>query len=70
MTHKERTDWILDIMGQINPYKRELQNRKSEYLIYNMGYVTSFLASKMQEDPFLAREFYKHAKEHSDGKLR
>ena len=70
MTHKERTDWILDIMGQINPYKRALPSDKSRYLIYNMGYMASFLASKMQEDPFLAREFYKHAKEHSDGKLR
>ena len=70
MTHKERVDWILDVTAQINPYKRQLQNAKSEYYIYNMGYIASFLASKMQEDPFIAREFYKHAKESNDGRLR
>jgi hypothetical protein len=70
MTHKERVDWILDIMGQVNPYKRQEANRKGEYYIYNMGYLASFLASKMEEDPFIAREFYRHAQEQSKGKLR
>ncbi len=63
MTHKERTDWILDVLGQVNPYKRQEANRKTELYIYNMGYLASFLASKMQEDPFIAREFLTHAKE-------
>ncbi len=70
MTQKERTDWILNLLGQINPYKLQEANRKMEFYIYNMGYVTSFLASKMQEDPFIAREFFNHVQSQSKERLR
>lgn len=70
MNHKERVDWILNITAQINPYQRQEANRKSEFYIYNMGYLASYLASKMQEDPFIAREFFQHAQEQSKQRLR
>lgn len=58
--HKENVDWILAITGTVNPYNRSGQNVKSEFYLYQMGFLASYLASLMEEDPFVARRFKKH----------
>ena len=56
------TDWILEQVGTVNPYNRQGSNLKSEFYIYNMGFLASYLASLMEEDPWMAKRFEKHIK--------
>ena len=60
--HREMAQWITDMVGQTNPYGRGQANRKSEYYIYQMGFLASYMASLMEEDPFVARRFAQHIK--------
>ena len=60
MNQRERTDWIIEQIGQVNPYRRQQQNRRMEFYIYNMGYSAAVLASFMEQDPELARQFRQH----------
>ena len=57
MTVKQRAEWILDSISHINPYRRQLQNRKSEYYLWQMGWLAGHLASILEDDPIRAREF-------------
>ena len=63
MTTKEQRDlanWILEQVGTANPYRRSRENRKSEFYIYQGGYLAGYLASLMLEDPFIAHRFKRH----------
>jgi hypothetical protein len=64
--HRETADWIIDMIGQTNPYRRNQANLKSEYYIYQMGFLASYMASLIEEDPFIARRFARHIKEQID----
>lgn len=61
--HNIRTERILEQLGQINPYNRMHDNRKSEYYIYQMGFLASFLASLMEEDSLVYTRFKHHIEE-------
>ena len=60
---EEFAKWILEQVGSSNPYGRAFANKKSEYYIYQSGFLASYLASLMQEDPFIAQRFKKHIAE-------
>lgn len=57
---KPYTQNILDQIAEINPYNRQGENRKSEYYIYNMGFLASYLGSLMEQDPFIYKQFRHH----------
>jgi hypothetical protein len=69
-TQRRRTDEILDLVGTVNPYNRQGTNLKSEFYIYNMGFLASYLSSLMEEDPFILRRFKEHVKQRRQNKLR
>lgn len=60
--HQRLIDNILELTGRTNPYNRSGLNIKSEFYIYQMGYLASYLASLCEEDPYI----YKRFKQHSD----
>ena len=63
MASKEQQEiarWILEYVGTVNPYNRRLDNRKSEYYIYQGGFLAGYLASLFEEDPHMFRQFKKH----------
>lgn len=63
MTDKEQralAEWILEQVGTGNPYGRAFANKKSEYYIYQSGFLAAYLASLMTEDPYVYRRFQKH----------
>ena len=66
--HKRMTEWVLAQAAQINPYARSQANLKSEYYIHQMGFLASYLASLMEEDPYIARRYQKHIKDVYDSK--
>ena len=59
---RDLAEWILGEVGTVNPYNRSQSNLRSEYYIYQGGFLAGFLASLMQEDPNLIREFKQHIK--------
>ena len=59
---KEIAEYILASIGSVNPYNRSGQNLKSEYYIYEMGFLAGVLASIYKNDPILFREFREHIK--------
>lgn len=61
--HRRRTDHILATVGQVNPYNRSGQNLKSEFYIYNMAFLASYLSSLAEEDPYILRRFLKHVEQ-------
>lgn len=61
--HRKRADYIIDLTGLVNPYNRQGSNSKSEFYIYNMGFLASYLASLAEEDPFILRRYKKHVEE-------
>lgn len=65
---QERVDNILALAGMTNPYNRSGTNSKSEYYIYQMGYLASYLASLCEEDPFIYRKFKNHCEEQLERK--
>lgn len=65
MATKQQKDmalWILDQIGSVNPYNRQGENRKSEYYIYESGFVAAYLASLMIDDPWERKRFEQHIK--------
>ena len=56
-THKEYTDLIIDSLRAINPHTSE-QGRIG--YVYASGYLASYLASLMKEDPYIYLRFRKH----------
>jgi hypothetical protein len=54
--------WILEQIGTVNPYNRQGANAKGEYYIYEGGFLAAYLASLMEEDPWIRRRFEQHIK--------
>ncbi len=67
---QQTVDSILSLAGMTNPYNRSGANSKSEYYIYQMGYLASYLASLCEEDPFVYRKFKTHCEEQLERKRR
>jgi len=59
---KDMANWVLDQVGSVNPYSRQGENAKSEYYIYEGGFVAAYLASLMMEDPWVLKRFEQHIK--------
>ena len=53
-------EWILEQVGTVNPYNRQGSNMKSEYYIYEGGYLAAYLGSLMLEDPYIRKRFGAH----------
>ncbi len=65
MATKQQKDlalWILEQIGTVNPYNRLGENLKSEYYIYEGGFLAAYLASLMEEDPWIRKRFEQHIK--------
>ena len=65
MATKQQKDmalWILDQIGSVNPYNWQGEIRKSEYYIYESGFVAAYLASLMIDDPWERKRFEQHIK--------
>lgn len=60
---RDRAHAILDTIGVVNPYNRHAANQIKEYWIYQAGFSAAFLASLMEEDPWIARRFKAHVEE-------
>jgi hypothetical protein len=58
--HDAYTKWIIEQIRTVNPYN--LNDDRKGY-VYASGFLASYLASLMQEDPWLARKFRKHIQE-------
>ncbi len=54
--------WVLDQIGTVNPYNRQGANAKSEYYIYEGGFLAAYLASLMLNDPWERKRFEQHIK--------
>ena len=59
---EQMADWVLDQVSSVNPYNRQGANAKSEYQIYQGGFVAAYLASLMMEDPWVRKRFEQHIK--------
>ena len=67
MKQNAYTQNILDRVAEINPYNRQGENSKGQYYIYNMGFLASYLAALMEQDPFIYKRFVQHC-EHTKTK--
>ena len=56
----QNAEWILEQIALINPYNRQGENRKSEFYIYQAGFLAGYLASLAEEDPWHFRRFERH----------
>jgi hypothetical protein len=59
---KDMAHWVLDQVGQVNPYNRQGENSKNHYHIYDSGFLAAYLASLMQNDPWERKRFEQHIK--------
>jgi hypothetical protein len=57
---QQLVEWILEQVGVTNPYNRFHENKKSEFYIYQAGYLAAYLASLMREDPYVYKRFKDH----------
>ena len=55
-----RAQWVLDQVGEQNPYNRQGENNTEQYYIYQAGFLAAYLASLMREDPFIQKRFLRH----------
>lgn len=62
-THRELAEYIIQLAGKSNPYNRQGSNLKSEFYIYNMGYLASYLASLCEEDPYILKRYKRHCED-------
>ncbi len=65
MATKQQKDlalWVLEQVGNVNPYNRQGENSKSEYYIYEGGFLAAYLASLMLNDPWERKRFEQHIK--------
>ena len=60
---QEYAQWILAEVGQINPYNRTGENLKSEYYLYQAGFLAAYLGSLLAEDVILRRQFERHCEQ-------
>ena len=51
---------VLNAIAQINPYRRDQANMKSEFYLFQMGFLAAYLASVFRDDPLRRRDFIKH----------
>jgi hypothetical protein len=58
--HQRNLDQIKQAVSTANPYRRDQLNRRSEFYIYNQGFLASYLASLAEEDPWILKRFVKH----------
>ena len=70
MTAKQRADWILESVSHINPYRRQALNQKSEYYLWQLGWLAGHLASILEDDPIRAREFKQHVERRARERAR
>jgi hypothetical protein len=56
-THKDYTDYIIGSVQAINPHSN--QEGRVGY-VYAAGFLASYLASLMQEDPWAYKRFQQH----------
>ena len=57
---KQMAEHLLEAVASVNPYSKQGTNAKQEYNIYQGGFLAGYLASLMEEDPFVYRRFMKH----------
>ena len=57
---KQMAEWILAEVSKVNPYNRQQQNDPILYNLYNSGFLAAYLASLMQEDPWIRKRFERH----------
>ena len=48
---------LLRSVGEINPYNSRGTNQKTEYYMYNSGFLAGYLAGVLLEDPIRFHEF-------------
>ena len=60
---RDLANWVLQQVGTVNPYNRQGENLKSEFYLYQGGFLAAYLASLMREDPFILRRFERHIRE-------
>lgn len=58
--HQQNLNSIEQAVAYANPYRRDQQNRKSEFYLYNAAFLASYLASLAEEDPWILKRFIKH----------
>lgn len=58
LKHRQYTNYILDQVRSINPYMYAENDRRSS--IYAYGFLASYLANILAEDPILLKQFNKH----------
>lgn len=59
-SHDQYAEYIIDSIAKINPYNRSGENSKSEYYIYQMGFLASYLASTLEHAPYKFKQFKQH----------
>ena len=60
---QNRVNEILRAVADSNPYRTDQLNRRSEFYIYNQGFLASYLASLTLEDPWILKRFLKHCED-------
>lgn len=61
LKHKEYTDFILSAVRSINPHKFNPNNKADRLAtIYAYGFLASYLANILAEDPILFKQFKQH----------
>ena len=68
MNKHEHAKWVIEEVSSINPHRRQELNRANEFAVYNTGFLASYLASLMREDPYIERRFLKHVDSIRKGK--
>lgn len=54
---KQRVEWLLDQIAEVNPYNRVKINRPREFYMYQLGFVASMLADIILDDPYWRTKF-------------
>jgi hypothetical protein len=62
-THQQNLDQIQQSINSTNPYRRDQQNRRLEFYLYNQAFLASYLASLSQEDPWILKRFIRHCEQ-------
>jgi hypothetical protein len=57
---KVPAQYLLDQIAATNPYRKQSQNKPQEFQIYQAGFLAAYLASLMQEDPWILKRFEQH----------
>lgn len=57
-THQQYTQAVINEVAELNPH---YANEGRIGYVYAAGYLASYLASLMQEDPYVYKRFVKHS---------